>query len=260
MPVTEIIGKLALAVERTPEDAALCAGTDISAYLADAKKKRRPTLLLASGGTALSVFQHIKKTAIGANLTVSVLDERYDPTGRTTNSRALSSVQFFKDMAKAGIKYIDVAQGKKMSPEDVALGFEKKLRAWVKGHPTGSIVAIAGIGPDGHTAGIMPYPEDQTFFKDHFQGDAWISAYNAGNKSPFHIRITATQTLIARLDKVFIFATGEGKAEALRRFKQPGHEAEIPARMLKQVEGTLYTDRALYNMLTKIVQTDHAAA
>lgn len=252
MAVTDVIGALAVNVERTADEAARVAAADLSRYLRAAKRKKQPILLLASGGTALGIFGHVDKKVLGAYLTIGVLDERYDPTGRTSNSRALSLMRFARAAADKGVSFIEIKQGESRSPESIAKGFEKLLRAWRKKYPKGEMIATAGIGADGHTAGIMPYPEDQAFFQEQFCGKEWVSTYDAGGKNMFRVRITATMTFLKELKQVYVFATGDGKAGAIARMIEDGSLADTPARILREVPGTLYTDRALYNTLSRI--------
>lgn len=253
MATADVIGELVVNVERTAEDAAQVAGADLSRYLNAAKRKNKNVLLLASGGTALGIFGHLDKKNLGKYLTISVLDERYDPTGRTTNSHALSLMQFAKVATERGVVFIELKQSLGQSPEEIAKKFEKQLRAWQKKYPDGEIIATAGVGADGHTAGIMPYPEDHVFFGKNFEGEQWITSYDAGGKNPFKIRITATATFLRSLKYVYVFAAGEGKVDAIAKLSEQGALADVPARVLREIPGKLYTDRPLYNKLSKIM-------
>jgi len=53
--------------------------------------------------------------------------------------------------------------------EKLAHRYESSLFEWAKKHPEGKIIATMGIGFDGHTAGIMPYPENPETFARLFE-------------------------------------------------------------------------------------------
>ena len=89
------------------------------------------------------------------------------------------------------------------------------LKNWRAENPSGLIIATLGMGLDGHTAGILPYPESADEFHRLFESEAWVCAYNAGNKNPHKERITATLTFLKMVDVAFAFVSGADKKQKL---------------------------------------------
>ena len=123
--------------------------------------------------------------------------------------------------------------------------FARRMEAawleWVKQFPDGKIFATLGMGPDGHTAGIMPYPENKDLFKRLFEDvKLRVVGYDADGKHEYRLRATATPTFLrTEVDAAIIYVTGAEKREALQRvLADTGSLAETPARVWKDMRNT----------------------
>lgn len=176
----------------------------------------RPTLLLFSGGSALSVTEHLPFPADASFLTLSVVDERADPSGATSNFQELSRTPWFQKMISAGATALDPLTSADLSTKEQAQAFERALRQWQETHKNGLIVAILGMGADGHTAGIFPSGAAATFAQ-RFQGDAWVTAHTIPEAPSYPERITTTLTFLQQVvDRVYVFLCGREKEIAWR--------------------------------------------
>ena len=107
---------------------------------------------------------------------------------------------------------------------------EISVRDWQKNNPAGKIFAVFGMGADGHTAGIFPYPEDAKFFSANFENNHFVSGYNAGAKNEHPERITGTFSLFKNVDEAILFICGQGKKEALEKLLKGALQPhELPA-------------------------------
>ena len=130
--------------------------------------------------------------------------------------------------------------------EELAEYYEQELRHWRRAHPRGAIMATMGIAENGHTAGIMPFPEDPVRFKELFEGERWIIAYDVGKKDHFPLRITTTFTFLRTIDIVGIFIVGRAKGDMFRALMGGDNCTELPGRIIKTLpRGAIYTDDAL---------------
>ena len=238
------LGNLNIIEEKTPEDTARHLARDLSAYLAERKNRGESTLFLSSGGSALAVLDFLPEDILGNYLTIGVLDERYDATNKHNNFTQLSKTDFYRRASRAGVSFVDTRVKEEQTQKELADYFEKELRGWVEKNPNGKIVATAGVGADGHTSGMMSFPEDESRFAELFEGSRWVVAYNAGAKNPFSKRVTTTMTFLKNLDKIFVFMVGVSKHTAFLRMQEKGSVADTPARILKELHGTLYVDEA----------------
>lgn len=205
-----------------------------------------PILFLSSGGSAIKLLDKIKNTYLKPTLTVGVLDERYSKDSAVNNFAQLEQTYFYTNAKEAGVHFIDTKILHNETGEEHAKRFMKALQKWKKANAEGTVIATMGIGPDGHTSGIMPYPEDEKLFYTLFDTEAvWVVHYNAGNKNPHKLRTTTTLPFIRNvLDKAVCLITGVEKKFALENMqKKEGSLAETPARIIEEMkEVSIYTD------------------
>ncbi len=238
-------GKLRINIFKDKAEATRQVADDISCYLSDTKKGGRKVLFLSSGGSSLAILDFIPDDILGDYLTIGVLDERYDREGKNNNFSQLSRTGFYRKAMKSGCAFIDTGVRPGQTQQALADYFEGKLREWRKNNPDGEIIATIGIGPDGHTSGIMPIPEDKNRFNALFNGERWVTAYDAAGKTPYPERVTTTNTFLKLINRAFVFAVGREKADALRSMQEDRPVSEVPAAILKELRGDMYIDREL---------------
>lgn len=215
-------------------------GEALTKMLLEYRSAGTPVLLFLSGGSSLEPLAYVKPETMSGLVTLTTLDERHDPSGLNSNFRALARTEFFKQAQLQGAQVIDTCVLLGESHTELADRIETDVRAWTIEHPHGVMLAVAGVGADGHTAGIMPYSEDRVAFTERFEGERFFVAYDASGKNPLAHRVTATMTLIRKLTHVFVYARGAEKREARVAMKEQGPLAECPARIYQSVPATFY--------------------
>ncbi|MBI2121945.1 MAG: 6-phosphogluconolactonase [Candidatus Sungbacteria bacterium] len=222
-----------------------------------------PALFLVSGGSAFHLLKGINIGHFGARITISVLDERYSPDISASNFLSLQSSSFYLQAQQAGAVFLhpwggktnDVIaeewrQGKVLEGlQESVRSYESELRAWKEAHPDGKIFATQGIGNDGHTAGILPYPENPALFHKIFEdGEKWVAGYDTTpQKSLTPLRITLRLPFLRNeIHQSIVYVAGEDKRIALERVLQDsGSLAETPARILREMkDARIFTDIA----------------
>lgn len=170
---------------RTSEEAGAQAGKQTAVLVK--RQKNTPVLLLLSGGSALGLVDTIDPLILGARVTVGMLDERYSRDPSVNNFAQLVHHSFYEEGQKRGARFLDTrVRVTHMSDEEVpetfeelTKRFENSLRAWKEQNPAGRVIVTQGIGEDGHTAGIMPYPLQRETFEALFENEAkWVVGYN----------------------------------------------------------------------------------
>lgn len=241
------VGNLKLYIRKNKEDASIFFARDISRKLKEFRDvERRDVLFLSSGGSALTVLDRIDPNVIGPYLTIGIFDERYDRSNKTSNYMQLRKTDFYKQAVQRGCRLIDTTTRADVSMEEQAQNYEQELRHWKLSHPRGAIMATMGVAVNGHTAGIMPFPEDELRFKELFEGERWIIAYDVGKKDAYPLRITTTFTFLRSIDLVGIFITGAEKGEMFRTLMQGDNCTELPGRIIKSLpRGAVYVDEPL---------------
>ncbi len=96
-----------------------------------------------------------------------------------------------------------------------------------------------GIGPDGHTSGILPHSPAVTATTSAF---AYTSAAVPGSRPPFP-RITTTPAFIKQLDEAVVYMTGEAKRPIIDQLATDLPVADQPSQILKTIPTlTIFND------------------
>jgi 6-phosphogluconolactonase/glucosamine-6-phosphate isomerase/deaminase len=206
-------------------------------------------LLLLSGGSGLTLTNHISTSPLSDRVTLSVLDERYttDPAG--SNFGALALTPFFATATERGVHTIDPRPVVPESLEDTAHRFDLALKHWHLTHHTGVVLAAMGMGADGHTAGVFPLPKDPELFRSLFaQRHRCARGYTlAPGRHTYLKRITVTLEYLTRhVAHAVAYVTGTEKIPALTDLSHtvPLHVA--PIHILHALpDARLYTDLSL---------------
>ena len=245
------IGHLKLYVRKDKEDTANFFANDISRKLKEFRDvEGRDVLFLSSGGSAFSVLDRIQDDVIGPYLTIGLLDERFDPENKITNYAQLRKTLFFKKAVQRGCRLIDTSTKKGQTMEELATYYELEIRRWREQHPKGAIIATIGMGPDGHTAGIMSFPEDINKFHDLFEGEQFIVAYDAHEKSTLRFRVTATITFLRYVDIVGVFIVGKEKGKMLHEVLENKDLFKYPGSIIKTLaRGAVYLDKEVSDVV-----------
>lgn len=241
------VGNLKLYIRKDKNDAANFFAKDISRKLKEFRDvEHRDVLFLSSGGSALGALDRIDEGVIGPYLTIGIFDERYDPSNKISNYAQLRKTAFYRRAVSGGCRLIDTSTQKRQTQEELADCYENELRSWRALHPRGAIMATMGIAPDGHTAGIMAFPENPARFHDLFESERWIVAYDAGDKNPFRLRVTTTFTFLRYVDLMGIYLVGAEKGAMWKKLMEGDDYIELPGRIVKTLpRGAVYTDAAL---------------
>lgn len=203
-----------------------------------------PVLLLFSGGSALSIIEHIDSEHVNDRVTLSVLDERFQASESESNFAQLEATDFYAKAVANGAYVIDPRGVEGENLAETAAWFEASLRGWRQQHPGGIVVITQGIGEDGHTAGILPFPENPDYFKTTFEDDArWAIGYELLVEKDAHTeRITVTLPFLReQVTSSVVYATGGTKHDTLRALlEQPDASlAKMPARVINQMNDVL---------------------
>jgi 6-phosphogluconolactonase/glucosamine-6-phosphate isomerase/deaminase len=231
-------------------DPLTAARNQLTLSLHQALSTQKPVLLLVSGGSSLKLLDSLTITASVSNLTLAPLDERFSSEPHVNNMAQITHTNFYAAVEKK-IQIIDTRLLPNESQNELAERFNRNLNVWFKANPQGIVIATIGIGPDGHISGIMPYPEDPAFFQQQFENldsSKLVTAYNAGNKNEFPLRVTTTLPCLRKITVGIVYAVGENKRDALHRIQaKAGSLAETPARVILEIPETyVFTDLDLH--------------
>lgn len=207
----------------------------------------KPILLMVSGGSAMEILDFVDTESFGKNVTITVLDERYSLDPKVNNFAKLSKTEFYrKAKERKGIDFWDTRIREGETLEGLTERFGDYIQEWLnayKSEANGKIIITQGVGEDGHTAGIMPYPENPELFRRLFEDSKlWVVGYDAGKKNPYPLRTTVTLPFLReKVDYSIIYAVGENKREAMKRvLEKKGTLWEIPARIIHEMKNVQF--------------------
>lgn len=200
--------------------------------------RQGPVLLLLSGGSATTVYNELAASLEldlePGELVVGLVDERYDldPNHSNSNDAAIQATGLITRFEQLGAIYSPILHGHSL--EDEAAQYNYQLTQFIF-HEGRQFIAILGIGPDGHTAGILPDPDTQEFTKT-FEGTKLIIGYD--NDGPFPERITTTLTGMRTIDQAIVLVKDAAKISVVNRATdsdnpQPFHL--LPATIIQEI-------------------------
>ena len=206
--------------------------TPVVTYLTDVLSKHlsssESVLWLLSGGSAVPVAVAVAgrlNPSLLPSLTITLIDERYGPVGhKDSNWQALMTAGL-----TSGANLLPVLTGASLA--STVTRWSKELDHALEA--ASFRIGLLGIGPDGHTSGILPNSSAVT-------ANGIVYAYEGGGFE----RITTTFETIKRLDEAVVYAIGESKRPVLERLNEDIPLAEQPAQILKQLpKTTIFNDQ-----------------
>jgi 6-phosphogluconolactonase len=199
------------------------------------------TLALSGGRTPWLMLNElaVDKSVPWQRLRVVQVDERVAPA----------------DSADRNLKHLRACLGEVLPPANLhpmpveAPGLAAAAAAYARtleglaGTPPVLDVVHLGLGPDGHTASLVP--GDPVLAVT----DAWVGITGAYQQ---HRRMTLTYPVLNRARRVLFVVTGAEKADALLRLSR--HDPTIPAGRIANADVTVLADRAAAARLDRAAQ------
>lgn len=198
----------------------------IATFLVEQLEKKKPILLLLSGGSAIGMYQEMfqilldRKTSL-STVWVSLFDERFVMKGSLdSNEQQLKDAGVINLFESAGATWIPYLSQDQTTGESVAKEISKTFSTMLTTH---RLIILAGLGDDGHTAGLLPVKKYSNNKERLFNPQELVAYYEVDSQdsdNPFHKRLTSTQMLIQEAEQVILFTSGEKKRTAFEKFLQ----------------------------------------
>jgi len=210
------------------------------------RHQQDPVLLLLAGGSWFGLLNRVDTHSFSEDITIGMSDERYSEDAAVNNFAQLEQTEFYRLAKEKGVRYINTKVQDKETISEFTARFEEELKVWKEKNPQGRVIITQGIGLDGHTCGIMPYPENPELFQELFENSVkWVVGYDADEKNEYPYRVTITLSFLREMvNHSIIYAVGENKKEALGRILSgEGLLAATPARIIHEMRDVqLFTD------------------
>ena len=192
----------------------------------------RFTFAVSGGRTPWQMLRALAKEDVPwKSVDLVQVDERVAPAG--DSSRNLTHIQ------ESLLQYVplpaDVVYAMPVNSSDLEAGAAQYAAVLQKiaGHPPVLDLVHLGLGPDGHTASLIP-------------GDPVLNIADAGVAATGvyqgHRRMTLTYPMLNRARQILWLVTGADKSDALRRLRDA--DRSIPAGRVRQDSAILLADRA----------------
>jgi len=202
-------------------------------------------LLLLSGGSSLNIPNFLLCRDFNNPVTVLLGDDRFSRKEDENSFLTLSCTTLMTNTTDCShVTFISTTPNENESLEDFGVRYEQVILDWQLKYPGGSIIALFGVGEDGHLAGMMPFLEKEEWEKLFLSTKNAVS-YDAKHRSPYPLRATITGSFIQKSITCGIaFALGAKKERIIQRLINediPYHT--MPAQLLKTIPNcTLITD------------------
>jgi 6-phosphogluconolactonase len=159
------------------------------------------------------------------------VDERVAPVGDPARNFTQLRERLLA-YAGAPLKNVHAMPVEEPDPGAAAREYARTLES-VAGSPPVLDLVHLGLGPDGHTASLVP--GDPVL--EIASADVAVTGVHQG-----HRRMTLTYPIINRARRILWLVTGAGKAEMLARLRRS--DPSIPAGRVRQDDALIFTDRA----------------
>ncbi|MDB5182965.1 MAG: hypothetical protein JWO47_749 [Candidatus Saccharibacteria bacterium] len=199
--------------------------------LDNALAARDKVLFLLTGGSNIKVGVEIVaalKSQDLSNLTLILTDERFGSVGHK-DSNFLQLHQTGLD--ERGAVFKDLLTGASFE-ETVANGAKAMEEVFTAAQ---TVIALIGMGPDGHIAGILPHSPAAV------SDEVWMIGYDGGEFQ----RFTLTPFALSHIHKAYLNTFGEErKPQLIRLHDQMLPIAEQPAQILRHIpEVSIFNDQ-----------------
>lgn len=169
-----------LKVERFAD--ATIAAKEVGKYINDLLTQyiEQPVLFLVAGGSSMVALDHINPEYLSPDLTVTTTDDRFSTELDINNFAILQSTSFYNHLVEADAFCISTEPFEEETIEQYRARFEKNLREWKQDFPKGIIIALYGMGVDGHTGGMIPGLLAKKEFDEEFNdSDRLVGTFDA---------------------------------------------------------------------------------
>ncbi len=225
-------------------DQGLQIGKTLLTNLADNKT----AVFLSGGKTPAPMYQLLAQEEKFAPGVVGMVDERYgEKFHAQSNELMIQNTGLLRYLTMRGIMFHPILQGEEGIIETTS-AYDATLRNIFNQYQT--LVALMGLGSDGHTAGLLPQSFKFQITNSNSTKYDYVSAYEYPD-GLYKQRISMTFLGLSMLDLYIILAFGEDKKEAILKMFDSGSEEEIPARFYLDAKNkkktVLITDQELFS-------------
>jgi 6-phosphogluconolactonase/glucosamine-6-phosphate isomerase/deaminase len=205
--------------------------------------KNNDILLILAGGSALQVLDEVNTNSINEYVTIMMMDERFSTTATENNFLQLTKTLFYTKLTNSQCNFLPSVPTEGESHADFSHRMELQLNTYLEEHPNTTVLALFGIGPDGHTGAIFPM-EQASFIDTYGQGNLYTQVVY--DKNPFAKRSSITPKFIkGYITESFVYVTGANKLPILSTLADPYELHELPAYIHNQIDSKLFTDLPL---------------
>ena len=193
------------------------------------------TLLFLSGGkTPIPFYSSLSQTQTFHPEKVYMVDERYGGKfHEESNEAMMRDTGLLASLEEKKIPFVPILHHLALSLEETGKSYNEQVKDAMK--TSSKKVALIGIGPDGHIAGIAPNRGDFLSPLFSLSDDVLVSSFTDFN-GQFGRRITLTFSALSQMDHLIVLVLGENKQYALKRMREGGREEELPATFLMRPE------------------------
>ncbi len=223
-------------------------GLQIGKILLTGLTDNKTAVFLSGGKTPSPIYQQLAREEKFTPGVVGMIDERFgEKFHAQSNELMIQNTGLLHYLTMRGIIFHPILQGEEGIIETTT-NYDNQVRSMFSQYQ--SLIAVLGIGSDGHTAGLLPDNSKFQITNSNSTKYDYVSAYEYAD-GLYKRRISMTLLGLSMLDLYIILAFGEDKKEAILKMFEDGSEQEIPARFYLRGENKkktiLITDQDLFS-------------
>ena len=190
------------------------------------------SLLLLSGGSAISIYQILSELIDKGNirsdsLAVGQIDERFQPENENDiNAGQIDSSKLTEILQKKQIPFYQIPQTGNL--RETSFNYDKLLKKLFKTYDYH--LAVLGIGQDGHTAGLL------RGYRMEWDKDRMVAGFE--NRGEFKQRITITPKVFGMLDYALVAVLGLEKKAVVEKIinQESGDINNLPGLLIHKIK------------------------
>lgn len=199
------------------------AAENISDLLIEKIQEKTKVLVFLSGGSGIEMYRAILERLAqqisddqGQYIKLALVDERYGEYGHSDSNEQQLRQKGVLDLADTlGIGFTSILSPQNLSPEKTLEQANQKYTQALA--DSAYILALLGLGTDGHTAGWLPTANDQRFQELYAASNplVYYEVNAADSDNPHRQRFTLSISMLPKIDQAIFYVQGAAKKAAI---------------------------------------------
>lgn len=199
----------------------------------------RPLLLFYSGGSNAEIMKVFLTQRMNQShnndIVLAPIDERFSTEHSNFLEIKNNNLELYQESIQSGITWLDTSPTEK-DQYAMASNYSKQIQTAITSckEKNGTILALLGMGQDGHVAGIFPNTNNEaSFYTTYVDTNQDVVGIELDSENPYPKRFSVTIKCMEQIDQFILSFSGVTKQQIMRSIeatRPPLHQ--VPASFL----------------------------